>query len=376
MQRLLARSVVTPRGTIGPAAVVVDDTRIIGVERVTGPVPDRTIVPGFVDLQVNGIDAVDVATADGAAWDVLEAALLAQGVTTWCPTLVTAPLDAFAQPLARIANRARTGAQDSGHPRPRIAGAHLEGPFLGGAPGAHPKDLIRPPALAWLDALPDIVRVVTLAPEQPGAIQAVKLLTERGVVVSLGHSTATFEQATAAIDAGATLVTHCFNGMSPLHHREPGLVGAALSDARVAACVIADLVHLHPAAVTTVMRANGAARTVLVTDAVAWRAGSVGQAVRMSFDANDPRGAAPRLADGTLAGSALTMDQAVRNVVAHCGASLADAVAAASTVPAQVLGLHDRGAIEGGRRADLVALGPDLHVESVWVGGVLSAPPA
>jgi N-acetylglucosamine-6-phosphate deacetylase len=376
MQRLLARGVVTPKGTIGPAAVVVDGELIIGVERVTGPVPDRTIVPGFVDLQVNGIDAVDVATADGASWDVLDAALLAQGVTTWCPTLVTAPLDAFAAPLARIAARAGAPSRDGGQPRPQVAGAHLEGPFLGGAPGAHPPGLIRPPDLAWLAALPDIVRVVTLAPEQPGAVDAITLLTERGVVVSLGHSTATFEQATAAIDAGATLVTHCFNGMGPLHHREPGLVGAALSDPRVAACVIADLVHLHPAAITTVLRAKGAQRAVLVTDAVAWRAGSVGQAVRMSLDADDPRGAAPRLADGTLAGSALTMDQAIRNVVRRCGASLADAVAAASTVPAQVLGLHDRGAIEGGRRGDLVALGPGLDVESVWVGGVPSPSPA
>jgi N-acetylglucosamine-6-phosphate deacetylase len=372
MLRLLARGVVTPRGTIGPAAVVVDGGRIVGVERVTGPVPDRTIVPGFVDLQVNGIDAVDVSTAEGACWDVLDAALLAHGVTTWCPTLVTAPLDAFTAPLARIAATANRSPGGADRPRPHIAGAHLEGPFLGGAPGAHPKDLIRPPDLVWLDSLPDIVRVVTLAPEQPGAIQATALLAKRGVVVSLGHSTATFEQATAAIDAGATLVTHCFNGMGPLHHREPGLVGAALSDPRVAACVIADLVHLHPAAVATVMRAKGAQRAVLVTDAVAWRTGSVGHAVRMSLDPDDPRGAAPRLADGTLAGSALTMDQAIRNVVERCGVSLADAVAAASTVPAHVLGLRDRGAIESGRRADLVALGPDLHVQSVWVGGVPS----
>ena len=364
MQRLLAKEVMTPRGPVGPAAVVVDGPRIMGVERVTGRVPDRTLVPGFVDLQVNGIDAVDVAGAEGADWDTLDAALLAQGVTTWCPTLVTAPLDAFAAPLRRIAARAEE-ITDGHEPRPHIAGAHLEGPFLGGAPGAHPRKLIKPPDLPWLDALPDIVRVVTLAPEQPGALDAVRQLVACGVVVSLGHSTASFEQATAAIDAGATLVTHCFNGMGPLHHREPGLVGAALSDPRVAACVIADLVHLHPAALATVLRAKGPERSVLVTDAVAWRAGSVGREVRVSFD-----GHAPRLADGTLAGSALTMGQAIRNVVSRCGASLADAVAAASTVPAEVLGLRDRGAIEAGRRADLVALGPDLDVQDVWVGGV------
>src|SRR3954469_1538721 len=142
---------------MGPAAVVVDGGRIIGVELVTGPVPDRTIAPGFVDLQVNGIDDVDVAHArtDGD-WDRLDTALLAQGVTTWCPTLVTAPLDAFAAPLERIAARAAR-ARDL-PARPHIAGAHLEGPFLGGAPGAHPRHLIRPPDLGWLAALPDIVR--------------------------------------------------------------------------------------------------------------------------------------------------------------------------------------------------------------------------
>src|SRR4051812_43136326 len=167
---------------MGPAAVVVDGGRIIGVELVTGPVPDRTIAPGFVDLQVNGIDDVDVAHArtDGD-WDRLDAALLAQGVTTWCPTLVTAPLDAFAAPLARVAERAHAS---TGSARPHIAGAHLEGPFLGGAAGAHPKHLIRPPDLDWLRALPDIVRVVTLAPEQPGALEAIQLLTARGTVVS------------------------------------------------------------------------------------------------------------------------------------------------------------------------------------------------
>jgi N-acetylglucosamine-6-phosphate deacetylase len=351
MQRLLAREVITPRGPIGPAAVVVDGDRIVGVERVVGAVPDRTLAPGFVDLQVNGIGDVDVVSADGGDWDALDAALLAQGVTTWCPTLITAPLDAYATPLDRIAARA---AETSGRLRPHIAGAHLEGPFLGGAPGAHPKHLIRAPDLEWLGALPAIVRVITLAPEQPGSLDAIALLVRRGVVVSLGHSNATFEQAMAAVDAGATLVTHCFNGMGPLHHRVPGLVGAALSDDRLTACVIADLVHLHPAALKTVLRAKGPERSVLVTDSVAWSGAA---------------GSAPRLADGTLAGSVLAMDQAVRNIINRCGATLADAVAAASTVPAALLGLRDRGAIEAGRRADLVALGPDLRVAAVWIGG-------
>jgi N-acetylglucosamine-6-phosphate deacetylase len=348
-----------PTRITGPAVVAVEGGRVVAIEPTTEPVPNRTIAPGFVDLQVNGIGAIDVAGATGTDWDELDRALLAQGVTTWCPTLVTAPLDAYAARLTSIGD----AAQRPDAVRPAIAGAHLEGPFLGGAPGAHPRDLIRAPDLDWLRALPPIVKVVTLAPEVPGAVAAVESLVARGVLVSLGHSSATYEEARAAADAGARLVTHCFNGMGPLHHREPGLVGAALTDERLAASVIADLVHVHPAAVNLAFRAKGSGRIILVTDSVAWERGTVGE-VRMSFD-----GIAPRLADGTLAGSALTMDRAVRNAVQECGVSLLDAVRAATSTPARLLGLDDRGEVLPGRRADLVALTPDLTVETTWVCG-------
>jgi N-acetylglucosamine-6-phosphate deacetylase len=340
--------------------VSLDGDRIAGIEPTNDPVPDRTLAPGFVDLQVNGIESVDVASAEGNDWDILDRRLLRQGVTTWCPTVVTAPLDEYGAPLERIAAAA---ARDDDSVRPSIAGVHLEGPFLGGAPGAHPIDLIRPPDLHWLDQLPSIVRLVTLAPEADGARAAIEALTRRGIVVSLGHSSAGYEQALGAIDAGARLVTHCFNGMAPLHHREPGIVGAALTDDRVAVSVIADLVHVHPAVVALVFRAKAPHNVVLVTDAVAWDRGTVGH-VRMTFD-----GIAPRLADGTLAGSALTMDAAIRNVVNSCGVSLLDAVRAATSTPARVLGLHDRGEIIPGNRADLVALTPDLRIDATWVAG-------
>jgi N-acetylglucosamine-6-phosphate deacetylase len=351
-----------PTRITGPAVVAVDGGRIVAIEPTTDPVPDRTIAPGFVDLQVNGIGAIDVASATGADWEELDRALLAQGVTTWCPTLVTAPLDAYAARLANIGDAARRPA-GSDAVRPAIAGAHLEGPFLGGAPGAHPRDLIRPPDVVWLRALPPIVKVVTLAPEAPDAVAAIEALVARGVLVSLGHSSATYDEAHAAANAGARLVTHCFNGMAPLHHREPALVGAALTDERLAVSVIADLVHVHPAAVNLAFRAKGNGRVILVTDSVAWQRGTVGE-VRMTFD-----GIAPRLADGTLAGSALTMDRALRNAVQECGVSLLDAVRAATSTPARLLGLDDRGEVLPGRRADLVALAPDLTVETAWVCG-------
>lgn len=347
---------VTPDGVVGPARVVVDGGRIASVEPVTSA-PDRTLVPGFVDLQVNGVDDVDCATADGDGWDRLDGLLAATGVTTWCPTLVTAPLDAFAEPLARIA-----AAADRGGPRPRIAGAHLEGPFLS-RPGAHPTSLLRDPDLDWLGALPGIVRLVTLAAERRGAADAVRLLRARGVVVSVGHTDASHEQVIELVDAGATLVTHLFNGMPGLHHRHPGPVAAALTDDRLTASVIADLVHVHPLVIALAFRAKSAGGVALVTDAVAWRAARIGR-IEITHD-----GMAPRLADGTLAGSSLTMDVALRNVVNDSGVPLADAVRAASTTPADVLGLADRGRIAVGALADLVALGPDLDVRATWVDG-------
>jgi N-acetylglucosamine-6-phosphate deacetylase len=290
VDRLPAAHVVMPTRITGPAVVAVDGGRIVAIEPTSEPVPDRTLAPGFVDLQVNGISGVDVAGAEGSDWDELDRALLAQGVTTWCPTLVTAPLERYAGPLERIAAAASRGDDTV---RPAIAGAHLEGPFLGGAPGAHPAELIRPPDERWLAAMPPIVKMMTLGPEGEGAMEAVQALVEMGVLVSLGHSTASYEQALAATAAGARLVTHCFNGMAPFHHRAPGLVGAALTDDRLMVSLIADLVHVHPAAMALVFRAKGPGRVVLVTDAVAWARGTVGDHVRMTFD-----GTAPRLPDG------------------------------------------------------------------------------
>lgn len=344
---LTASRVVTPGGILSPGAIEIDDGVIADVGPTTGTAPDRTLVPGFVDLQVNGVGDVDVRTADGGEWVELARLLARGGTTTWCPTLVTSPLDRYAAPLARIERAAAAGATMSAHPT--IAGAHLEGPFLGGMPGAHPADRIVPIDDDWLDVLPAIVRVVTLGAEVDGATSAISTLHERGILASIGHSAATLEQATRAIDAGARLVTHCFNAMPPLHHRAPGLVGAALSDTRVVASVIADLVHVHPVVLTVALRAKGPDGIALVTDAV-------------------PHGHTHR-ADGTLAGSNITMADAFRNVVEHCGASLDTAARAASTTPARLLALDDRGRLATGLRADVVALDDHLGVAATWIAG-------
>ena len=329
---------------------------IVAIRDAAGPTQDVSLVPGFIDVQVNGIDDIDVARATEDDWPRLAALLLDQGVTSWCPTLITAPLDRYAIPLLRIAEAQRG-------PGPSIIGAHLEGPFLGGAPGAHPRDLLAEIDPDWLSNLPQIVRLVTLAPELAHAKEAIETLVTRGIVVSLGHSTPSLVQVAAAVQAGATMATHLFNGMSGVHHREPGLAAAALADDRLFVGLIADLIHVHPLALELAFRIKPHDRTVLVTDAVAWRAGTAG-AVGLSM-----RGGAPRLADGTLAGSALTMDAAIRNVVDHCGVSLEQAVRSASTNPAALMGCTDRGTIAVGQRADLVALDSKLHVAGVWLGG-------
>jgi N-acetylglucosamine-6-phosphate deacetylase len=365
--RIEAGRVLTPDGGTRPGAVVVEDGVIVAIEPAAdalGPSESgRILVPGFVDLQVNGIDDVDVARAHGADWDRLDQLLLAQGVTSWCATLVTSPITAYGAALERIEQARR---REPVSVRPELLGAHLEGPFLGAATGAHRPDLVLPIDLEWLAALPDTVRVVTLGAEQPLAAEAARLLRSRGVTVSIGHSRpapdVVEQRVEEVVGAGAGMVTHLFNAMSGVHHRQPGLAALALTDERLALGLIADGTHVHPRVINLVFRA-AADRVVLVTDAVAWRAGTAGSTSLALVDG------VPRLPDGTLAGSALTMDAAIRTCVHQAGVPLAAAVAAASTHPARVLGLADRGRIEVGCRADLVALDEDLLVAATWVGG-------
>jgi N-acetylgalactosamine-6-phosphate deacetylase len=336
--------------------VTVDEGVIVDVRAHSGAAPERVLCPGFVDVQVNGHVDVDVATARGDDWDRIDHILSSQGVTAWCPTIVTAPLDVYPERLERIAAAAR---REPAPGRPTIIGAHLEGPFLGDAHGAHVPEWVRPLDLDWLAALPPIVRVVTLGPEQQNATQAIAALVARGVLVSMGHSNATYEQALDGADAGARLVTHLFNGMAGLHHRAPGLLGAALSDDRLTPSLIADGVHVHPAALRAAARAKGRGGWILVTDAVGWK----------THDRVEIVDGAPRLPNGTIAGSCARMDECVARMVHGAGIDLVDVVHAAATTPARLLGLDgERGALVAGLRADLVALDVHtLHAKEVWI---------
>jgi N-acetylglucosamine-6-phosphate deacetylase len=358
---VLAAGRVCPPGPPAPGWIAIDGGLIVEVG--LGPAPggavdagSALVAPGFIDLQVNGVDDVDFVSTDVDGWRRAGRAQLEQGVTSYCPTLVTAPLDEYPPALERV-RAARAVAEHQS--LPSILGAHLEGPFLGGAPGAHPVALVRPADCEWLRAVlgafPGVVAIVTLAPEADPGFAATRLLDEHGVSVALGHSTATYETARAAADAGARLVTHLFNGMGPLHHRRPGLAGAALDDERLTPTLIADLVHAHPAALRLAIRYKD--NVGLVTDRVA--------TTRLRVTEHG----AALLPDGTLAGSTLSMARAVQNTVA-LGVPVERAVEMAATIPADALGVTDRGRIAPGMRADLVALDPSsLVVRAVWLGG-------
>lgn len=330
-------------GRLLPGDVEVAEERVTGVG-LASPAGRGIAAPGFLDLQVNGFGGVDFAEADVGGYRRAGEALLATGVTAYVPTLITAPEERLVASLREVPASRAGGA-------PRILGAHVEGPFLSPRRlGVHPAAHRRDPDLELLHRLlaAGPVRLVTLAPELPGALDLVRDLLGRGVAVSLGHSDATAEQARAAFDLGVRTVTHLFNAMRPFHHRDPGLAGAALAREDVVVQVILDGAHLAPD-----------------TAAIAWRAAR-GRLALVTDWTVVPSG---RRRNGVLAGGTATMVEAVRALHA-LGAPLEEAIAAASDVPARVLGADDVGTLAPGLPADVVVLSDELEVERVLVGGV------
>ncbi len=327
------------------------------------------LAPGFVDLQCNGAAGIDLAVAPHRLWEVA-AALPRWGVTSWLPTIISSPPSVTAAALATLGGGPGDGAVVA-----QPLGLHLEGPFLSPARrGAHASRHLRHPdpstAAGWSAATG--VAMVTIAPELPGALDLITSLVAREVVVALGHSDASADVAAAAVDRGATMVTHLFNAMAPLHHRAPTLVAQALADERLSAGLIADGLHVDPLVVTAAWRALGE-RLVLVTDAVGALGAPPGRRTigdGVGTVTIDDRGV--RLADGTLAGSNLSMDAAVRNLAAWTGCGLERAVAAATTAPARVLGRTALTRVVEGAPADLVLLTPGGEVAATIVGGAVA----
>lgn len=357
--------------TIESGTLVVEDGVIASVQRglqSNGNLPDTVydvdlVSPGLIDLQVNGADGVE-ADDNPRHIEQISRWSVRSGVTAWLPTIITSDATSYPGVFA--------GWQQVDTTRGATPlGFHLEGPFLAPArKGAHRLDYIEqaPDWLldTWLEERS--VRLVTLAPDRPNALTQIHRLVDRGIVVSLGHTDATYDTFEAGIDAGATMATHLFNAMSPMHHRNPGAMIATMTDDRIIAGLIPDAVHSHPAAVRLALRAKGPDRIAIVSDmmsAAGLGPGSytIGRQPVTVIDGT------VRLPDGTLAGSVLTMDQAVRNLVSWADTSLAAALHMCSRVPAVVLGDTSRGRLAQGARADLTIWARNLEIEATIVAG-------
>lgn len=333
----------------GPSAITVVDGVIGTVEPFSGT-PDHSLVhPGLVDLQMNGFDDIDCSDADPGRLMELDSRLASLGTTSYLATLITAELDVMSERINRLAHAGLDG----------CIGLHLEGPFLGSATGAHAASLVRAPDPGWLADLPDFVRLVTIGTEHPASVEAIRLLCSKGVVVSAGHTRPDREQWNDALTAGIRMVTHLFNAMSGIHHRDFGLALAALTDDRVVTGLIADMHHVQPEAVRLAfaVKPHG---VCLVSDSVAWRARWAERAgIRIV-------NGVPALPDGTLAGCSTPLADCVRLAVTECGVELSTALRAATSTPSVLVGRRDLGVITVGRSCDMVATDASLRVVKTW----------
>lgn len=363
---------VTPAGIVGPASVVIEDGTLAAVDepaRVGATPgaevisqPDATAVPGFVDVQNNG--SVGHLFGDAGAWGEIAAFLVSTGTTAVCPTITSRPLATYLPSIATLAG-------GNEHTVPRLLGVHLEGPFLSPERlGAHDPAALRDPDVEFAERLIDEalvpIAIWTFAPERPGAESLIRLLVERGVVASAGHTDATFDEIRSARDRGLTMITHLFNAQRGLHHREPGVVGAGLILDGLRCGLILDGHHVHPEVVRLAVRA-APERMFLVTDATP--AAGLPPGLHLAGAAHlDSSTGVPTLADGTLAGSALRMDVAFRAAVDLVG--IEAAVRLTATTPAMAVGRSDIGVLARGALADLLLLDAALEPISVWVDGV------
>jgi N-acetylglucosamine-6-phosphate deacetylase len=328
---------------------------------------DLLLAPGFIDLQLNGGFGHDFTQQPQTIWQV-GAQLPRHGVTAFLPTIITSP----AATIVR-AQQALAQAPPSFHGAWPL-GLHLEGPFLNPhKKGAHNPDHLRLPESGGHEtwSADSGIRLVTLAPELPGAQQLIHSLSSKGVVVSAGHSLATYEEAVYALQSGIRYGTHLFNAMPPLHHRRPGL-GGALLDSNVTVGLIADGIHVDPALVRLVWHLLGPRRLTLVTDAMAALGMEPGryELGDLTVEVNDERATlAEPLLEDTLAGSILSLDQALRNLQQFSGCSLAEALQTVTLTPATLLGLERKGRIAPGYDADLVLMTSDLEISSTFVAG-------
>jgi len=385
MLAFTAQRLIAPAETVESLVVLVEDGKILEIaprraRSVSAGVTaidfsDRTLAPGYVDLHIHGSAGYDVMDDAAEALPAVEHLLARHGVTSYYPTTVTAPVDATLRALERLASAIEQREQRPAQAAARACplGIHLEGPFISHARrGVHPPENLLKPTLAAFErfwqAARGRIRMLTIAPELDGAIEVIAEASRLGVCVSLGHSDADLRTSERGIAAGARHATHTFNAMRPLNHRDPGILGAVLTDSQVSADIIADGVHLDPSIVRLFARAKGPQQTVLITDATAATGMPDGTYRLGSLEVEVHEGRCTSA--GKLAGSVLTMDRAVRNLAQFAGWTLEQAVAAASLNPARVGRLSHKGALIAGADADFVVLNAAGDVERTFVGGV------
>ncbi|MGY5369401.1 N-acetylglucosamine-6-phosphate deacetylase [Enterobacter oligotrophicus] len=370
-QRLRARRLLTEQGWLEDHQLRIEDGVITAIEPIPAGVTPRDaelLCPAYIDTHVHGGAGVDVMDDAPDVLDTLAMHKAREGAGAFLPTTVTAPLETIHAALTRIARHCQ-----SGGPGAQVLGSYLEGPyFTPQNKGAHPPGLFRELEIPELDALiavsQNTLRVVALAPEKPGALRAIRHLKQRGIRVMLGHSAATYAQTRAAFDAGADGLVHCYNGMTGLHHREPGMVGAGLTDKRAWLELIADGHHVHPGAMQLCC-CCAKERVVLITDAMQAAGMPDGQYSLCGEEVMMQNGVV-RTASGGLAGSTLSLDAAVRNMVEHAGITAEDAIHMASLHPARLLGIDRHlGSLVPGKRANIIALGGDLLLQQIWIQG-------
>jgi N-acetylglucosamine-6-phosphate deacetylase len=367
MTHVVCGRVVTPDGVIDNGIVRVEGDRIVAVQPMgrTRIIHSRAswVLPGFVDIHVHGGGGHTFTTGDVDQARAAAAFHRAQGTTTMLASLVTAPRDLLRDATIAYAPLIQDGT---------LAGVHFEGPYLSAARcGAQNPAYLRDPDEAELTSLLDLdgVAMVTIAPELPGALDAIRLLVDRGVRAAVGHTDATYEQTLAAVAAGASVATHLCNGMRPVHHRDPGPIVALLDSPEVVCEQVADGVHLHDGMLRHAVRTAGPQRIALVTDAVAAAGMPDGEYDLGGLEVKVTQGVARVTISGSIAGSTLTMAAAVRRAV-HSGISIVDVAQMAASTPARVLNKEDTlGTIEVGKRADLVLLDEELQVQGVLKAG-------